>query len=61
MCLPCENVSQSLQSDFTFLYMLCENVFLKMEGIAHVKGIVLEVPGGRRVGSTQVQEKSSWV
>lgn len=38
--------------------MLCENVFLKMEGIAHVMGIVLEVAGGRRVGSTQDSKRN---
>lgn len=26
---------------------MCENVFLKIEGIAHIMGTVLEVPGGR--------------
>lgn len=64
MCSPCEKGSQSLWFDLiTFLlYIIPENVFLKIEGITYIMGIVLEVSGGRMAKKhTGVQETVSQV
>lgn len=47
VCSPCENVSRSLGFDLLFCFMLCMKMYFKNKGIAHIMGIVLEVPGGR--------------